>query len=153
MAPETEVVRWRCRKCCFIGLDDEKKLACLGGGCTGAGRDGISEGERGSAVYILLEGRMECCVAGVKVRVLRVHERGFLLKKCAAQVAEISEGRGPRTGHAHERRAVGDGRRPRPASLGFERRHAVVMKEAGRRLAAAALESLYPVARRQQHHA
>ena len=31
----------------------------------------ISEGEQGSTVYILLEGKMECYVAGVKVRAPR----------------------------------------------------------------------------------
>ena len=78
-SPETrEVVRSALRKVpCFINLDDEKKFSYV---ChrlrrlhSAPGETVISEGEQGSTVYILLEGTMECFVAGVKVR----HESGF----------------------------------------------------------------------------
>ena len=81
-SPETrEVVRSALRKVpCFINLDDEKKFSYV---ChrlrrlhSAPGETVISEGEQGSTVYILLEGTMECFVAGVKVR---VHERGFFV--------------------------------------------------------------------------
>ena len=77
-SPETrEVVRSALRKVpCFINLDDEKKFSYV---ChrlrrlhSAPGETVISEGEQGSTVYILLEGTMECFVAGVKVRTLRV---------------------------------------------------------------------------------
>lgn len=72
-SPETrEVVRSALRKVpCFINLDDEKKFSYV---ChrlrrlhSAPGETVISEGEQGSTVYILLEGTMECFVAGVKV--------------------------------------------------------------------------------------
>ena len=77
-SPETrEVVRSALRKVpCFINLDDEKKFSYV---ChrlrrlhSAPGETVISEGEQGSTVYILLEGTMECFVAGVKVRSMSV---------------------------------------------------------------------------------
>ena len=85
-SPETrEVVRSALRKVpCFINLDDEKKFSYV---ChrlrrlhSAPGETVISEGEQGSTVYILLEGRMECYVAGVKVRSPRF-ELSFLRKR------------------------------------------------------------------------
>ena len=76
----------------FINLDDEKKFSYV---ChrlrrlhSAPGETVISEGEQGSTVYILLEGTMECFVAGVKVRSMSVVS--FLILSRSAQVAEIS---------------------------------------------------------------
>ena len=113
-SPETrEVVRSALRKVpCFINLDDEKKFSYV---ChrlrrlhSAPGETVISEGEQGSTVYILLEGRMECFVAGVKVRTLRVVS--FLILRPFAGRGDLGRHRGRRTGHAHERRAIGNGR-------------------------------------------